>query len=145
MVGKGVVFDSGGLSIKTASGMETMKTDMAGAAAVIATMSALAAPPPVSIPTIAAAVEPVADSANDAAKIVTTAEELDLFERVKKIVAQSAVKSPVAFKDTATYFGVNLGPVRRWFLRSQMVASIKAECDSCSLVIGVQRVTNSSW
>lgn len=43
LVGKGVVFDSGGLSIKTASGMETMKTDMAGAAAVIATMSALAA------------------------------------------------------------------------------------------------------
>jgi len=27
------------------------------------------------------------------------------------------VKSPVAFKDTATYSGVNLGPVRRWFLR----------------------------
>ena len=41
LVGKGVVFDSGGLSIKTASGMETMKTDMSGAAAVIATMSVL--------------------------------------------------------------------------------------------------------
>lgn len=42
LVGKGVVFDSGGLSLKTGSGMETMKTDMAGAAAVIAAMSALA-------------------------------------------------------------------------------------------------------
>ena len=41
LVGKGVVFDSGGLSIKTASGMETMKTDMGGAAAVIGAMSAL--------------------------------------------------------------------------------------------------------
>jgi leucyl aminopeptidase len=41
LVGKGVVFDSGGLSIKTASGMETMKTDMSGAAAVIAAMSTL--------------------------------------------------------------------------------------------------------
>ncbi len=40
-VGKGVVFDSGGLSIKTGSGMETMKTDMSGAAAVIAAMSVL--------------------------------------------------------------------------------------------------------
>ena len=40
-VGKGVVFDSGGLSIKTAAGMETMKTDMSGAAAVIAAMSTL--------------------------------------------------------------------------------------------------------
>jgi leucyl aminopeptidase len=41
LVGKGVVFDSGGLSIKTAGGMETMKTDMSGAAAVIAAMSAM--------------------------------------------------------------------------------------------------------
>ncbi|MGZ4676842.1 MAG: leucyl aminopeptidase, partial [Acidimicrobiia bacterium] len=40
-VGKGVVFDSGGLSLKTGTGMETMKTDMGGAAAVIAAMSAL--------------------------------------------------------------------------------------------------------
>jgi leucyl aminopeptidase len=41
-VGKGVVFDSGGLSLKTAGGMETMKTDMSGGAAVIAAMSTLA-------------------------------------------------------------------------------------------------------
>jgi leucyl aminopeptidase len=42
LVGKGIVFDSGGISIKPAAGMETMKTDMAGAAAVLATMTALA-------------------------------------------------------------------------------------------------------
>jgi leucyl aminopeptidase len=41
LVGKGVVFDSGGLSLKPAGGMETMKTDMSGGAAVIATMSVL--------------------------------------------------------------------------------------------------------
>jgi leucyl aminopeptidase len=41
LVGKGVVFDSGGLSIKPSSGMETMKTDMSGAAAVVAAMSVL--------------------------------------------------------------------------------------------------------
>jgi leucyl aminopeptidase len=38
LVGKGVTFDSGGLSLKTAPGMEHMKYDMSGAAAVIATM-----------------------------------------------------------------------------------------------------------
>lgn len=38
LVGKGVTYDSGGLSIKTGAGMMTMKCDMAGAAAVIATM-----------------------------------------------------------------------------------------------------------
>ncbi len=42
LVGKGITFDSGGLSIKSADGMSTMKTDMAGAAAVLATFSALA-------------------------------------------------------------------------------------------------------
>ena len=41
LVGKGITFDSGGLSIKDAKSMETMKTDMAGAAAMVATMSAL--------------------------------------------------------------------------------------------------------
>jgi len=39
LVGKAITFDSGGLSLKTAQGMEDMKTDMAGAAAVIAAMS----------------------------------------------------------------------------------------------------------
>ena len=43
LVGKGVCFDSGGISIKPAIGMEEMKTDMAGAAAVFGTMRALAA------------------------------------------------------------------------------------------------------
>jgi leucyl aminopeptidase len=42
LVGKGIVFDSGGLSLKTSEGMETMKTDMAGAAAVIGAMQAIA-------------------------------------------------------------------------------------------------------
>jgi leucyl aminopeptidase len=41
-VGKGLTFDSGGLSLKTAEGMETMKTDMGGGAAVIAGMVAVA-------------------------------------------------------------------------------------------------------
>jgi leucyl aminopeptidase len=40
LVGKGITFDSGGLSLKSADGMMTMKTDMSGAAAVLATVSA---------------------------------------------------------------------------------------------------------
>ncbi|HWA67302.1 MAG TPA: leucyl aminopeptidase [Mycobacteriales bacterium] len=43
LVGKGITFDSGGLSLKPPDGMPSMKTDMAGGAAVIATMTALAA------------------------------------------------------------------------------------------------------
>ncbi|MEJ1968922.1 MAG: leucyl aminopeptidase [Rhizomicrobium sp.] len=41
-VGKGVCFDSGGLSLKTGAGMMGMKGDMGGAAAVVGTMQALA-------------------------------------------------------------------------------------------------------
>ena len=41
-VGKGVTFDTGGISIKAAGGMEDMKWDMAGAGAVIGAMAALA-------------------------------------------------------------------------------------------------------
>ncbi len=41
-IGKGVTFDSGGISIKPAAGMEDMKWDMAGAGAVAGVMAALA-------------------------------------------------------------------------------------------------------
>ena len=41
-VGKGITFDTGGISIKPAAGMEHMKGDMSGAAAVIAAMGAIA-------------------------------------------------------------------------------------------------------
>ena len=41
-VGKGVTFDTGGISIKPAGGMEDMKWDMAGAGAVVGLMAALA-------------------------------------------------------------------------------------------------------
>jgi leucyl aminopeptidase len=41
LVGKGITFDSGGLSIKPAEGMMTMKRDMTGAGVVIAVMGAL--------------------------------------------------------------------------------------------------------
>ena len=42
LIGKGITFDSGGISIKPAAGMEEMKSDMGGAAAVIAAMTAIA-------------------------------------------------------------------------------------------------------
>jgi leucyl aminopeptidase len=41
LVGKGITFDSGGLSIKTTAGMASMKSDMGGGAAVLGAMSAL--------------------------------------------------------------------------------------------------------
>jgi leucyl aminopeptidase len=42
LVGKGVTFDTGGISIKPSASMDQMKADMSGAAAVVATMRAIA-------------------------------------------------------------------------------------------------------
>lgn len=42
LVGKGITYDSGGLSLKPSTGMETMKCDMAGAAAILGVFEALA-------------------------------------------------------------------------------------------------------
>ena len=48
---------------------------------------------------------------------MTTPEELELFDVVSKICATSPLKHPVAYKDTGTYFGINLGKVTHWFIR----------------------------
>ncbi|WP_433268610.1 leucyl aminopeptidase [Actinosynnema sp. CS-041913] len=42
LIGKGITFDTGGISIKPADGMHLMRTDMAGGAAVIAAVTAIA-------------------------------------------------------------------------------------------------------
>ncbi len=59
LIGKGVTFDSGGYSLKPSSAMEDMKIDMAGSAAVIAAMAAIAeiAPPSVEVHAVAACCE----------------------------------------------------------------------------------------
>ena len=58
IIGKGITFDSGGLSLKPANSMETMKDDMSGSAAVIGTMSTMKElQPDVAITMIVAATE----------------------------------------------------------------------------------------
>lgn len=62
IVGKGVTFDSGGLSIKSAKSMETMKDDMSGAAAAIGLMAIIRAlAPKVAVSSYVAATENVID------------------------------------------------------------------------------------
>lgn len=64
LVGKGVTFDTGGISIKPAEGMERMKGDMAGAAAVIGVMQAVAGLGlPIAVHGVVAAAENMPDGA----------------------------------------------------------------------------------
>jgi len=63
-VGKGLTFDSGGLCIKPAPGMGEMKSDMGGAAAVLALMAAVAAvAPSVEVHAVVASAENMPDGA----------------------------------------------------------------------------------
>ena len=64
LVGKGVTFDSGGMSLKPAGSLEAMKTDMAGAAAVLAVVLAAAK---LKLAVNVAAVMPLAENMPDGA------------------------------------------------------------------------------
>ena len=64
LVGKGVTFDSGGMSLKPAANLLNMKTDMAGAAAVLATILAAAK---LELPLNLTAVMPLAENMPDGA------------------------------------------------------------------------------
>lgn len=74
LVGKGVTFDSGGISIKPSEGMDKMKFDMCGAAAVIGAMRAIAQlRPPIPVTALVPAVENMPGSrAQRPGDIVTT-------------------------------------------------------------------------
>jgi leucyl aminopeptidase len=62
LVGKGLKFDSGGISIKPADGMDEMKYDMGGAASVLGTMTALAElKPPINVIGVLAGAENMPD------------------------------------------------------------------------------------
>jgi leucyl aminopeptidase len=73
-VGKGITFDTGGYALKPAAGMDAMKTDMAGAASVIAAALAIAELKiPVSINAYAALAENmISDNATRPGDVITT-------------------------------------------------------------------------
>ena len=66
LVGKGVTFDSGGLSLKPAGSLEAMKTDMSGAAAVLAVVLAAAR---LKMPINLTAIMPLAENMPDGASV----------------------------------------------------------------------------
>jgi len=66
LVGKGITFDTGGISLKTATGMEEMKSDMSGGASVLAAISAIAQ---LKLKTNVTAVVPTVENMPDGAAI----------------------------------------------------------------------------
>jgi leucyl aminopeptidase len=116
LTGKGISFDSGGLSIKDAKGMETMKDDMGGAASVLAAMRAIAIlKPKVNvIAAIPCAENMPGGSAQKPGDVIRhvggkTSEVLNTDAEGRLVLADAlaylAAKRPVAMVDTATLTG----------------------------------------
>lgn len=114
LVGKGVTFDSGGLSLKKASAMVDMKSDMAGAATVLAAVRALAqlAPPDVHVVALAALAEnlpgPAALRPGDVIRhrngLTTEVVNTDCEGRLvmSDVLSFAAEQAPAAILDVAT-------------------------------------------
>ncbi len=116
LVGKGITYDSGGLSIKPASGMTTMKCDMAGAAAVVqATFAIARLGLPVKVSTFAPMAENmVSGSAMRPGDVITqyggtTIEVLNTDAEGRLILADAIVRAteqqPDVILDVATLTG----------------------------------------
>ncbi|MGC2857209.1 leucyl aminopeptidase family protein [Novispirillum sp. DQ9] len=117
LVGKGLTFDTGGLSIKPAAGMEEMKGDMGGAAAVFGTLrAAAAARAPVNLTGILALAEnmPGGDAWRPGDVLVShagkTVEVIDTDAEGRMVLADAlswgcATERPAAVVDLATLTG----------------------------------------
>ena len=116
LTGKGIAFDSGGLSIKDAAGMETMKCDMGGAASILATMKVIAQLEPKInvIAAIPSAENMPSGTAQKPGDVIThrggtTSEVLNTDAEGRLILADSlaflAEQEPSCIVDTATLTG----------------------------------------
>jgi leucyl aminopeptidase len=124
LTGKGIAFDSGGLSIKDAKGMESMKDDMGGAASILATMKVVARLKPKInvIAAIPSSENMPSGSAQKPGDVIrhyggTTSEVLNTDAEGRLILADAlaylAKQRPQLIVDTATLTGacaVALGP-----------------------------------
>ncbi|HEY9165282.1 MAG TPA: leucyl aminopeptidase [Candidatus Kryptonia bacterium] len=116
IIGKGITFDSGGISLKPAAGMGEMKMDMSGAAAVIGTIQAVASLKlPVNVVALAPATENLpGGSAYKPGDVVTTMSgktiEVDNTDAEGRIILSDALfyaqkYKPKAIIDLATLTG----------------------------------------
>ncbi len=121
LAGKGITFDTGGISIKPGAGMWAMKGDMAGAAAVVATVLSLArAQAPVNVVAVAALAENMVSGSatrpGDVVKAINgkTIEILNTDAEGRLVLADAVAYAermfrPAAIVDIATLTGAKVG------------------------------------
>jgi leucyl aminopeptidase len=146
LVGKGITFDSGGLSLKTGQGMMRMKGDMAGAAAVMAAVAGLAeAHAPVNVVGIGCLAENMPDGgAQRPGDVLTTldgktVEVLNTDAEGRLVLADGVAyarqQGASAIVDIATLTGANaqaLGGVRAGYLTRHQDLKEAVEAASAS-------------
>jgi hypothetical protein len=97
-------------------------------------------------------IEDEPEQGNEDAKIETTAEELEAFEKIKSIAEQSTNYTlEVKYKDVVSYFGINVGKSTWWFLRLYLSPKKKSfvtrlpvdEVKKLSLNFEVQEMSSS--
>ena len=151
LIGKGITFDSGGISIKPAAGMDAMKSDMAGAAAVVAVMTAVAA---LDLPLQVTATVPMAEnlpsgSAYRPADVLTmyggkTVEVLNTDAEGRLILADAIVRacedSPAFLIETSTLTGA-----QRIALGDRTCGVMGTEELRDRVVAAGQRVGDDAW
>ncbi|HET9689566.1 MAG TPA: leucyl aminopeptidase [Acidimicrobiales bacterium] len=152
LVGKGITFDSGGLSLKTAAGMMTMKDDMGGAAAVLnATVAAAELRLPVAVTAWVAATENMPSGTairpGDVltARNGTTIEVLNTDAEGRLVLADAlslaAEEKPDAIVDVATLTGAQVTAL------GHDVAGLMANDDALAdaIVAAGQRAGEPAW
>jgi len=151
-IGKGITFDSGGLSLKPAKSMEAMKSDMGGAAAIIGAMQAIAALSPAVhvVGYLPLAENMPSGSAQRPSDVLTiyggkTVEVLNTDAEGRLVLAdalaRSAADSPDVLVDVATLTGaqvVALGP---------RIAAVMANDDELrdALVAAANQAGEAMW
>ncbi|AXA33587.1 MULTISPECIES: leucyl aminopeptidase [Francisella] len=101
LVGKGLVFDNGGICIKGAAGMDSMKMDMGGAAAVMGTMKTLAM---LNLPINVVGVMGLAENAVDA-RSYRPGDVLKTMKGLTVEVSNTDAEGRLVLCDTLTYVG----------------------------------------
>ncbi|AIT10120.1 cytochrome C oxidase subunit II [Candidatus Francisella endociliophora] len=101
LVGKGLVFDNGGVCIKPAAGMDSMKMDMGGAAAVMGTMKTLAM---LNLPINVVGVMGLAENAVDA-RSYRPGDVLKSMKGITVEVSNTDAEGRLVLCDTLTYIG----------------------------------------
>lgn len=126
LVGKGVTFDSGGLSLKTREGMEQMKFDMGGAATVIGTFNACVRMKlPLNISAVVAAVENMPDG-----KSYRPGDVITTYEGLTVEVLNTDAEGRLALCDALSWSKKHLKP--------QMMIDVATLTGACVTALGTQ-------